>query len=118
MALGDIDVPPNPVAIAPIKENEVFVVYKDRSCTLWNSDPETPKIVEEYAGIRGPVNSVTAFERNTVISGSTDGTFRVWELGARDMFQVRNDSYTSIVNIDFSLRSTPPSMRNPSAWCL
>ena len=98
MALGDIDVPPNPVAIAPIKENEVFVVYKDRSCTLWNSDPETPKIVEEYAGIRGPVNSVTAFERNTVISGSTDGTCRVWELGARDMFQVRSDSLDNFLH--------------------
>ena len=117
MALGDIDVPPNPVAIAPIKENEVFVVYKDRSCTLWNSDPETPKIVEEYAGIRGPVNSVAAFERNTVISGSTDGTCRVWELGARDMFQVRSDSLDNFY-INFSLRFTPPWMKNPFVWCL
>ena len=90
MALG-IDYPPIPVAIAPVRDNQVFVVYQDRSCTLWDSDLDTAKILEEYAGIRGAVNSLTAFEQNTVISGSTDGTCRVWELGSQDMFQVRSD---------------------------
>ena len=79
---------PSPIAVVAVNDGQIFSVYEDRSCTMWDAnDHQSPQVIHEYPGIRGSINSTVISGPNSILTGSQDGTLREWIVTNDELYQ-------------------------------